>query len=135
MSPWVKPRSVCHTLFDHATIPKTILQRFCRAELEASSDPSGDPHRRGKLDRYHLSRRIAGAADLGEVLTLSEPRPAPDRSALVDWFANEQGARRLLEDPAGVLRKATTQSVTELQSGLLAAHKHLHDHGHPAGHP
>lgn len=82
MSPWVKPRSVCHTLFDHATIPKTILQRFCRAELEASSDPSGDPHRRGKLDRYHLSGRIAGAADLGEVLTLSEPRPAPDRSSL-----------------------------------------------------
>jgi len=137
VSPWVKPRSVCHTLFDHATIPKTILERFCRTELDASSGLRGGPHRRGRLDPHHLSRRIAGAADLGEVLTLSEPRPAPDRRALVDWFVNEQGARarRLLDDPAGTLRKATAHSLTDLQSGLLAAHKHLHDQGHPVGHP
>jgi phospholipase C len=137
VSPWVTPRSVCHTLFDHATIPRTILQRFCPTELDTSSSPSRGPHRRGKLDRLHLSRRIAGAADLGEVLTLAEPRPAPDRSALVDWFVSEQAtrARRLLEDPAAVLRKATTHSLTDLQSGLLAAHKRLHDDGHPIGHP
>jgi hypothetical protein len=133
----VKPRSVCHTLFDHAAIPHAILQRFCRTELDPSSNPSSGSHRRGKLDPHHLSRRIVGAADLGAILTLSEPRPAPDRSALVDWFAGEQAARarRLLEDPPGVLRKATAHSLTDLQSGLLAAHRHLHDHGHPAEHP
>jgi phospholipase C len=137
VSPWVKPGSVCHTLFDHATIPKTILQRFCPPERRAGPHPGGGPHRPGKLGRHHLSKRVAGAADLGEVLTESAPRPAPDRSALVDWFVTEQGARarRLLEDPAEVLRKATARSLTDLQSGLLGARKHLHDHGHPVDHP
>ena len=77
------------------------------------------------------------AADLGQLLTVNEPRPAPDRRRLVDWFANEQAARarRLLQDPAGVLRKATAHSLTDLQSGLLAAHRHVHDHGHPLDQP
>ena len=137
ISPWVKPGSVSHTLFDHASIPKTILRRFCPTELEAQSHPSGVAHRRETSHPRSLSSRIADAADLGQLLTLNEPRPAPDRSALVDWFAHEQAARarRLLEDPAGVLRKATAHSLTDLQSGLLAAHRHLHDHGHPLDHP
>ena len=137
ISPWVKPGSVSHTLFDHASIPKTILRRFCPTELEAQSHPSGVAHRRETSHPRSISSRVADAADLGQLLTLNEPRPAPDRSHLVDWFANEQAARarRLLEDPAGVLRKATAHSLTDLQSGLLAAHRHLHDHGHPLDHP
>jgi Phosphoesterase family len=92
---------------------------------------------REKSHRRHVTRRIADAAHLGELLTLTEPRLAPDRSALVDWFAVEQGARarRLLEDPAGTLRPATEHSLTDLQSGLVADHQRLHDDGHPAGHP
>ncbi len=138
ISPWVKARSVSHTLFDHATIPKTILKRFCPTTLATESH--GDlAHRlgKGKGKSHNVGRRIADAADLGELLTLSEPRPAPDRSALVDWFAAEQGARarRLLEDPAGVLREATARSLTDLQSGLVAAHQQLQDQGHPVGHP
>jgi hypothetical protein len=41
----------------------------------------------------------------------------------VEWFAAEQAARagRLLENPAGVLREATTHSLTDLQTGLIAA--------------
>ena len=137
ISPWVKPGSVSHTLFDHASIPKTILRRFCPTELEARSPASAVALRRQTSHPHALSSRVADAADLGQLLTLNEPRPAPDRSHLVDWFANEQAARarRLLEDPAGVLRKATAHSLTDLQSGLLAAHRHLHDHGHPLDHP
>ena len=137
ISPWVKPGSVSHTLFDHASIPKTILRVFCPTELEAQSQAGGVAHRRETRHPRALSRRVADAADLGELLTLNNPRPAPDRSALVDWFAAEQAsrARQLLEDPAGVLRKATAHSLTDLQSGLLAAHRHLHDHGHPLDHP
>ena len=136
ISPWVEARSVSHTLFDHATIPKTILKRFCPTPLATESH--GDLARRlGKGQSHYVGRRIADAVDLGELLTLTEPRPAPDRSALVEWFAAEQGARarRLLEDPAGVLRKATARSLTDLQSGLVAAHQQLQDHGHPVGHP
>lgn len=137
ISPLVRPRSVSHTLFDHATIPKTILKRFCPTALDTRLDTGGRAPRRGKGHSHHVGRRIVEAADLGDLLTLNEPRPAPDRTALVDWFSAEQAARarRLLEDPAGVLREATERSVTELQSGLVAAHRHLHDHGHPAGHP
>jgi phospholipase C len=137
VSPWVEPRSVSHTLFDHATIPKTILQRFCPTALDTQPDPRGLTHLGETGHSHRISRRTAEAAGLGELLTRSEPRPAPDRAALVDWFAAEQAARarRLLEDPAGVLRKATAHSVTDLQSGLLAAHQHLHERGHPAGHP
>ncbi len=136
ISPWVKPGSVSHTLFDHASIPKTILKRFCPTALETPPGRRDLAHPRGEA-RSRVGRRIAEAADLGELLTLSEPRPAPDRSALVDWYAAEQAARarRLLEHPAGVLRKATTHNLTDLQSGLLAAHRHLHEHGHPAGDP
>ena len=137
ISPWVKPGSVSHTLFDHATIPKTILQRFCPTALDGRPDPSGSAHRRDWGNSHRISRRLAGAAGLGELLTLTEPRPPPDRRPLVDWFAGEQAtrARRLLEDPPGVLRRATTRSLTDLQSGLLAAHQHLHERGHPTGHP
>jgi len=137
VSPWVKAGTVSHALFDHATIPKTILQRFCPAELEARSDHRDPPRGREQGPSYRPSRRVADAAGLGEVLRLSEPRPAPDRSALVDWFAAEQAlrARRLLEDPAGAIRKATEHSLTGLQSGLYAAQEHLREHGHQAGHP
>ena len=137
ISPWVKPRSVSHTLFDHATIPKTILRRFCPTVLHAHGGHGGIAPRRGRGHLRRVAERIAGASDLGELLTLSEPRPPPDRSALVDWYAAEHvaRARRLVEDPAGVLRKATAHSLTDLQSGLLAAHQHLYDRGHPVGHP
>jgi phospholipase C len=137
ISPWVKAGSVCHSLFDHATIPKTILERFCPNVVEGERNPTGVAHGRDRGHRRYISRRIAGAAHLGELLTLSEPRPAPDRSALVDWFVDEQGARarKLLEDPAGMLRKATAHSLTDLQTGLVTAHQHLHDDGHPIGHP
>jgi phospholipase C len=29
VSPWTGPRTVSHTLFDHTSIIKTILSRFC----------------------------------------------------------------------------------------------------------
>jgi phospholipase C len=132
ISPWVAAGSVSHTLFDHATIPKTVLWRFCPTELEVRRDPAGRVHR-GR--RRSIGRRVAEAADLGGLLTLSAPRPA-DRSALVDWFAAEQAqrAKRLLEDPAQFLRRASARSLTELQAGLLAAHKHLRDHEQPPDH-
>jgi phospholipase C len=135
ISPLVKAGSVCHTLFDHASIPKTILQRFCPTAIEGEGNPKGIAHAREKGHRHGITTRVAKAA--GELLTLSDPRPAPDRRALVDWFAAEQGARarKLLEDPAGMLRKATAHSLTDLQAGLVTAHRHLHDEGHPMGQP
>jgi hypothetical protein len=33
VSPWVQPRTVCHTMCDHTSIIKTILLRFCPQAL------------------------------------------------------------------------------------------------------
>ena len=80
---------------------------------------------------------VAAAADLGELLTLDSPRPAPDRGALVDWYAGVHATRaqRLLEDPVGTLRPADAYRVTDLHAGLLNTMQELHDKGDPVGHP
>jgi phospholipase C len=133
VSPLVAPRSVSHTLFDHSTIIRTILARFCPAELDAHGLAhwlrAGHPH--------YVGKRVAAAADLGSVLTRTEPRPAPDRSALVDWAVNRHAARarRLLTDPQGLLRPAEQHSVTDLQDGVITAARELQRLGHPPGQP
>ena len=137
VSPWVRARSVAHTLFDHTTIVKTILKRFCPAELDQEHGMSDVCHWLQKGHPYYMGKRVAAAADLGELLTLDAPRPAPDRGALVNWFADAYAtrARRLLEDPASTLRPAGIHSITSLQAGLLNAAQDLHGKGHRAGHP
>src|SRR5262249_18010978 len=34
VSPWIAPRTVSHTLYDHTSIIKTILSRFCPQALQ-----------------------------------------------------------------------------------------------------
>lgn len=38
VSPWVEPRSVSSTIFDHTSIIKSILLRFCPRALENPPD-------------------------------------------------------------------------------------------------
>ncbi|NJN81596.1 MAG: hypothetical protein HC802_04445 [Caldilineaceae bacterium] len=59
VSPWVAEQSVSHTVFDHTSVVKTILKRFCR-------QPDG------RIPS--LSRRTDTATDLGCLLTESAPR-------------------------------------------------------------
>ena len=82
VSPWVEPGSVSHTLFDHTSISKTILMRFCP---EALNEPK---RRRGLLARLkrvggprYMGTRVAQANDLGELLTRTshDRRPADTR--------------------------------------------------------
>ena len=61
VGPYVDRAVCCKTIFDHASLIKTILARFC---------PEGD----GIPD---MGRRVADAKDIGEVLSLSVPRTAP----------------------------------------------------------
>jgi phospholipase C len=76
-------RHVCHRLFDHATLAKTILMRF-------ASEPQRALGRMGP--------RVAGADHLGLVL-LDEPRsdiPEPERArAAIDaWSVEARASRR-----------------------------------------
>ncbi|MFC2046597.1 alkaline phosphatase family protein [Chloroflexota bacterium] len=60
VSPWVAARSVSHTLFDHTSVIKTILQRFCRQP--DGSIPS-------------MGARTDAATGLSGLLTEDSPRP------------------------------------------------------------
>ena len=59
VSPYVTAGSVSKTVFDHTSIIKTILTRFC-------AKPNGRIPNMGK--------RVAAASHLGELLTRSSPR-------------------------------------------------------------
>ena len=76
VSPWVEKGSVSSTVFDHTSVIKTILLRFCR---------QGD----GSIPA--MGARVAAATHLGELLSLTTPRPPTppaDVQPLVDRIAN-----------------------------------------------
>jgi phospholipase C len=134
VSPWAEPGAVSHTLFDHTSIIKTILLRFCPDALSQS----GRSHRRfAWLDRggrpQPVGTRVAQAHDLGELLTRTTPRPAPDRYALIEDAAAQAAAR---PKGAAIEQDALArQPSTDLQRRMAAANKELRRLGHPADRP
>jgi phospholipase C len=135
VSPWVEPRSVSSTVFDHTSIIRSILLRFCPEALE---NPPQTKKRLGRFRRGHpqyLGGRVAHAAHLGELLTRTAPRPAPLRDPLV-MGASARAAEQAKGDngatcPAGPGEHAHT----DLQQGFLAAAHELARRGHSAGKP
>ena len=135
VSPWVEPGSVSKTLFDHTSIMKTILLRFCPEALD-------EPKRhRGRFARLRssghprpLGTRVSQANDLGELLTRTTPRRAADRYELIEDAAaraavRTEGATIEGEDPLA------RRPATELQIRLAAATRELRRRGHPADRP
>jgi phospholipase C len=133
VSPWIEPGSVSHTLFDHTSIIKTILLRFCPDALKRPAGREAMPAlRRPRAPRY-LGVRVAQANDLGELLTLAAPRPAPAQAALVDWAAKRDAARtQVTPDDQDRLARAP---ATDLQVRIAAASRELTRLGHPQGRP
>jgi phospholipase C len=127
ISPWIEPRSVSHTLFDHTSIIKTILLRFCPEALERP-----EPRRRllGRLKQTarprYMGARVAHANHFGELLTCTRPRSAPARDALIRDAAARAEAR------GGAV---TLQPLTDLQTRIAAANRVLRGRGHPEGQP
>jgi hypothetical protein len=130
----VEPRSVSTTVFDHTSIIKTILLRFCP---DALNEPK--PHH-GLLARartaghpHYLGTRVAHAHDLGELLTRTAPRPAPDRYALIQDAAARAATRTQGApiDGDALGRKP----ATDLQIRIAAATRELRRRGHPANRP
>ena len=134
VSPWVEPGSVSSTVFDHTSIIKTILLRFCPdalnkpkryRDLLARATTAGHP-------RY-LGTRVAQAHDLGELLKRTEPRPAPDRFALIEDAAARAAAR---PQGASIDRDALGRhAATDLQIRIAAAARELRRRGHPDNRP
>jgi phospholipase C len=134
VSPWVEPGSVSHTPYDHTSISKTILLRFCPRALQKSRLDHGALawlERRGS-PRY-MGTRVAHANHLGELLTRETPRRPPDRYALIQDAAERAAVRSqgapIEQDPLA------RPPLTDLQRRIAAAHNKLRNLGHPAGRP
>ena len=134
VSPWVEARSVSHTLFDHTSIIKTILLRFCPDALKKPKLHHGLLARVKRLGHpRYLGERVAHANDLGELLARTEPRPAPDRYELIQDAAARAAVR---PEGAAIDQDALArQPKNDLQIRIAAANRHLRMLGHPAGRP
>ena len=133
VSPWVEARTVCSTVFDHTSIIKTILARFCPEALD--HPPSGQRGRpKTRVGPQYPGRRVVQANHLGELLTRPTPRPAPQRQGLVRQAAarSNQAETSQLATPDGGPGRG---EPNDLQRSILAATHELRRRGHPANTP
>ena len=135
VSPWVAPATAAHTLFDHASIIKTILTRFAPSELRPRSQLGEFIHWLEEGHPHYMGKRVATAEHLGALLTEPAARPAPDMTPLVEWLKARHAAQaqKLATEP--VAFHAEERLFTDLQRAMLAAEKHLQHEGHPPGQP
>jgi phospholipase C len=124
VSPWIARSTVAPELFDHTSIIKTILLRFCRKA--DGSIPN-------------MGARVANANHLGGLLTLRTARPKPKPPALKplikltsQWHSDEL-EDKLLTQAAG--RPPRELELNELQEGYLRAKDKLRRDGLRAGMP
>ncbi|MBV9355698.1 MAG: hypothetical protein JO023_09240 [Chloroflexi bacterium] len=134
VSPWVQPRSVSHTLFDHTSLIKTILSRFCPAALD---QPQRPPAARRPLDIHpqYLGARVAQANHLGAALSATTPRAAPPRDALIRAATVRPAIHAVSNDPGPKRTAQATSQLDDLQRRILAASNELTRLGHPVGAP
>ena len=124
VSPWVERGGVSSTLFDHTSIIKTILLRFCQKANGTIPD---------------MGARVTAAKHLGSLLTQSTARPPTpigdyqDAIDIIDQWRSEafrdklkRQARRITPPPP---------KLNELQEGVIKAKKELRAKGLPEGQP
>jgi phospholipase C len=134
VSPWVDPGSVGKDLFDHTSIIKTVLRRFCPSELEHRSGAAALIHWLEEGHPHYMGKRVAEANNLGGLLTRSEPRQPPNRRALAEWAAHRHGGRaRQLHK--GEIAGGRETGLSDLQQSFLLFARNRHDEGHPPGQP
>jgi phospholipase C len=131
VSPWIEPRTVSHTLFDHTSIIKTILSRFCPKALHQQQAE----RRRATLSRgpQYPGLRVAQASHLGELLTRATPRPAPPRDTLVRQATARAAETETARPWPG--RPGEDNPLNDLQKSILAATHKLRKDGHPPNAP
>ncbi|MES2742183.1 MAG: alkaline phosphatase family protein [Pseudomonadota bacterium] len=115
ISPWTAPAAASHVVYDHTSIIKTILLRFCRGA-------DGDIPDMGK--------RVAAAAHLGGLLSEAAPRAAPPPppcalATLAAWRA-ELAAQEWAVPTAGAANAfAGARCMSAAEAGAVAAEKQI----------
>jgi phospholipase C len=123
ISPWVEAGVCSPTVFDHTSLIKTILLRFCQ-------QPDGTIP--------NMGARVSNANHLGGLLTRTSPRPAPtfnDLQPLVAHVAawkSEAFAASLSAQAEGAVKPSKPNDV---QVGIKAARERLRAEGLPEGQP
>ena len=123
VSPLISAGSVCHEQFDHTSIIKTILQRFCQG--------SG-----GALPA--MGARVAAACGLGVALDLAQPRPAPVMPASVHaqraQWETQLREREMAIAPLAALEQGViaAPAMSHDEAAMLAAHRQLARHSRHA---
>jgi len=123
VSPYTARASVSSVVYDHTSIIKTILMRFCE--------------KNGQIP--DMGARVRSANHLGDTLTLTSARPPTPAEAFRDaldrissWRTDVFRSRVLMEpltDPAD------PSDLNDLQKQYLAAKKELRRRGLPEGQP
>jgi len=113
VSPWAPQGKVVTNLFDHTSIIKTILLRFCRAADGSIPD---------------MGKRVMAANHLGYALTEPSPRLSPAKenyqhvvAAVAGWHAEQFGARFQRDH----VRTHHPRELNDFQKGLLRAARRL----------
>lgn len=124
VSPWVERGKVSSTVFDHTSIIKTILLRFCRKANGAIPD---------------MGARVSQANHLGALLSQPAARNAPPLASYqhaIDIISGWKSQNFTTRIRAQALGEAPQRpSLNELQEGVLAAKRRLRAEGLPEGQP
>jgi phospholipase C len=123
VSPFTPRGSVSNTIYDHTSIIKTILLRFCQKNGEIPN----------------MGARVSNANHLGDLLTLAQARPPTSPEAYRDavdritsWRA-EVFRDRVLGRPTG--SPADPSDLNDLQKQVVAASERIRAEGLPVGQP
>jgi phospholipase C len=124
VSPFVERGKASNTVFDHTSIIKTILLRFCKRADGTIPD---------------MGARVGAANHLGSLLTQDSARQPPPPSAylhaleiILQW-KNGLFRSNLLMQSLGVAPPAP--ELNELQEGIIKAKRRLRARGLPEGQP
>jgi phospholipase C len=110
ITPWADERQVAKQIYDHTSIIKTILARFCRKPDGTIPD---------------MGARVAAAPHLGSLLQRDQPRPIPQRAdyqTLIDQTRNwgdSLASHNILSTAEGIIRPAL--HLTDFQEEFVAA--------------
>jgi len=117
VSPWIEGNTVSHDIFDHTSIIKTILLKFCRQNDGSIPD---------------MGARVTNAKNLGVLLTRDTPRPAPavaDLDPLVAHFAEWHAMSLKASLMAQAEGDIAPPKPNDLQVGVKRARERLRAQG------
>ncbi len=111
VSPWIKPRSVCKTPFDHASLVRTVLDQFCDDEPLFTRDNT----------RVRNATSFATVLDAGSPIAESAPRSMPAFTGTIPTLGIGQlGGLELAGDTEPPPRHPLYEAFLDAKAELLA---------------